>query len=160
TGPERARQWEEVANDYLRIWTSYGRDACEAKAPGCARMDQVLYNAAKAFQAARLLAKAIAVRKLLVDPRYNLDKTAIAKKAVYEIGGNYQAIAVYDEAAAWYERYAHDTPTLDKAADALQDAIVMRLGLGQEESALRDAELFEKQYRQKHPALAAQVAFA
>ncbi len=157
---ERAKPWEAVAEGWIGMWQRYGKEACEAKQPGCARMDQVLSNAARAFAAARLVAKAIAVRKLLVDPRYNLDRTEIARQAVYDIGANYQAIAVYDEAASWYERFAHDSPGLDKAPDALRDAIVLRLGLGQEEQAVRDAELFDKEYRAKHAALAAQIAFA
>src|SRR5262249_40492127 len=57
-------------------------------------------------------------------------------------------------------RFAHESPALDKAPDALQDAIVLRLGLGQEDQAVRDAELFDKEYRAKHAALAAQIAFA
>ena len=32
-----------------------------------------------------------------------MDKTELAKKATYEIGGNYQAIAVYELAAEWFE---------------------------------------------------------
>jgi tetratricopeptide (TPR) repeat protein len=151
---------EKGANAYLDLWKKYGEAACQAKQPGCARMDQVLTNAARAFQAARLMAKAIAVRKLLVDPRYNLDKTDLARKAVHEIGGNFQAIAVYDEAAMWYERFAKDSPRMDKAAEALQDATILRLGLGQEDQAMRDAELFEKTYGGQKPALASQIAFA
>jgi tetratricopeptide (TPR) repeat protein len=157
---EHAREWEPVASCYLKIWTTYGKDACEAKQPGCERMDAVLSNAARAFGAARLLAKAIAVRKMLLDPRYNLDRTPVAKEAARELGQNFQAIAVYDESATWYERFAHDSPGLAKAPDALEDAIVMRLGLGQADQALRDAELFQHAYRAQHPALAAQIAFA
>ena len=160
TSPARAGEWKAIAEAYLRIWTTYGKEACEAKQPGCERMDEVLTNAARAFQAARLLAKAIAVRKLLVDPRENLAGTALARKAAHDLGENYQAIAVYDEAASWYERFAHDSPGLDEAPQALQDAIVLRLGTGQEDQALRDAELFEHAYRARHPALTAQIAFA
>jgi hypothetical protein len=157
---DQAKRWEEAANGYLRVWQSYGKDACEAKQPACERMDQVLFNAARAFQAARLLAKAIAVRKLLIDPRYNLDRTATARKTVYDIGANYQAIAVYDEAASWYERFAHDSPADDRAPVALEDAIVLRLGLGQEDLAVRDADAFDRDQRGKHAATAAQIAFA
>ena len=49
-------------------------------------MDQVLHNAARAFQAAHLLAKAISVRKILIDPRYNLEKSDLGRKAVRDIG--------------------------------------------------------------------------
>ncbi len=144
---------EAGANLYMAIWAKYGKEACATKQPSCERMDQVLTNAARAFQAARFVAKAIATRKLLVDPHYNLDRTELARKAVYEIGANYQAIAVYDEAASWYERFARESPRLEHAAEAQEDAVILRLGLGQEEQAMKDAELFERTYGSQKPAL-------
>jgi tetratricopeptide (TPR) repeat protein len=97
---------EKGANAYLALWQKYGEKACETRQPVCNRMDEVLHNAARAFQAAHLLGKAIAVRKILIDPRYHLDRTALGREALLDIGRNYQAIAVYDEAAAYYERFA------------------------------------------------------
>jgi tetratricopeptide (TPR) repeat protein len=97
---------------------------------------------------------------MLLDSRYNLDHTKLAREAVLRIGKHYQAIAVYDEAAAWFERYAHDTPDEPGAAQALEDALILRLGLGEPNLALHDAELFQKTFRDKYPALAAQIAFA
>ena len=48
---------------------------------------------------------------ILINPtEQRWTRRELAKKAIYEIGGNYQAIAVYDEAADWYERYAEDEP--------------------------------------------------
>ena len=88
------------------------------------------------------IAKAISARTILINPDFNLNNTELAKKAVYEIGGNYQAIAVYDQAANWYERFARENPKMDKAPEALQDAVVLRLGLGQEDQAIKDADLF------------------
>jgi tetratricopeptide (TPR) repeat protein len=155
-----AAEYDRGARAYLTIWEKRGRDACEKKQPGCDRMDEILHNAAKAFQAARLLAKAIAVRKTLVDPRYGLERRELARKAVYDIGGNYQAIAVYDEAARWYERFARESPTLDKASDALRDAVILRLGTGDVTAALDDAALFGRTFGAKQPAQAAHVAMA
>src|SRR6185369_14829689 len=55
-------------------------------------------------------------------------------------GGNYQAIAVYDRAADYFERYAKTTDYKGETADqALSDAVVLRLGLGQEDQAIADA---------------------
>jgi tetratricopeptide (TPR) repeat protein len=152
--------FEAGANLYMTIWNKYGKEPCSAKKPGCERMDEVLTNAARAFQAARFVAKAIGVRKMLIDPHFNLDRTELARKAVHDIGGNYQAIAVYEEAASWYERFARESPRLDKAAEAQQDAVLLRLGLGQDEQAMKDAELFEHTYGSQKPALSAQIAFA
>lgn len=155
-----AKEWEDVAEAYLALWNEQGKEACASKQPACERMDQVLFNSAKAFAAARLVAKAIAVRKILLDPRYGLDRTPVGRQTALDIGKSYQAIAVYDEAAAFYERFAADSPADEKAPTALQDAIALRLGLGQEEQAKKDAELFDRSYRQKHPAEAARIAFS
>ncbi len=159
-GSDAPKMYEKAATAYLDLWKKYSEQACEQKQPACERAEEVLYNSARAFQSARLIAKAIAVRRILIDPKYHLEQTEPAKKAIYEIGGNYQAIAVYDEAASWYERYAQGNPKADKAADALSDAVVMRLGLGQEDQAIRDADTFGKIFGSQKPAQSAAIAFA
>jgi hypothetical protein len=100
-----------------------------------------------AFQAARLLAKSITVRRALLafDERTHMS-SALAKKATYEIAANYQAIAVYDSAAEWYERFARGNPRAEHADQALADAVLLRLGLGQELEAIKDAQDFGKAY--------------
>jgi TolA-binding protein len=100
---------EKGAKAYLELWQKIGEKACEARQPACGRMDEVLHNAAWAFQAAHLLGKAIAVRKILIDPRYHLDRTSLGREALLLIGQNYQAMAVYDEAASYYERFARES---------------------------------------------------
>lgn len=160
TGAAAMKAFEKAANGYLSLWKKYGEAPCREKAAACERNEEVLFNAASAFSAARLLAKAISVRKILIDPQYNLQKTELARKAVYQIGANYQAIATYEDAATYYERFAAESPTMTEAPQALQDAIVLRLGLGQDSKAIEDGELFSKTYGAKKPALAARVAFA
>ena len=159
-GPDAPKNFEKGAGIYMEIWKKYGEAACEAKQPACSRMEEVLYNASKAYQAGRFVMKSVLVKKILIDPKYNLNQTELGKKAVYEIGGNYQAIAVYDEAARWYELFATANPKMEKAPDALQDAVILRLGLGQEDQAIRDAELFNKNYGTSKAAQSAQIAFA
>jgi TolA-binding protein len=159
-GADAAKQYEKAATAYLEMWKKYSEQACEHKTNACERAEEVLYNSAKAFQAARLIAKSISVRKILIDPKYNLNHTELARKSVYEIGGNYQAIAVYDEAANWYEKFAAANGKADKAAEALQDATVLRLGLGQEDQAMKDSELFNRQFGSQKPAQTAAIAFA
>ncbi|MBK8251494.1 MAG: hypothetical protein IPK82_02355 [Polyangiaceae bacterium] len=159
-GPDAPKQFEKAATAYMDMWRKYSEEACKNKQPACERAEEILYNAARAFQAARLIAKAISARRILIDPQYNLNNTEPAKKAVYEIGGNYQAIAVYEEAANWYERFARENPKMDKAPESLQDAVVLRLGLGQEDQAIKDADLFNKNYGSQKPAQTAAIAFA
>jgi len=153
-------KYRTAAQLYMDMWEKYGKEPCEKnQKEACARNDEILYNASSAFQAARLLAKSIAVKKILISPKYNLQDTENAKKAIYEIGGNYQAIAVYDEAASYYERFASENAKDEKAPQALSDAVVLRLGLGQQDQAIKDSDLFQKQFSNR-AAQAAQIAFA
>lgn len=153
--------YEQAGNQYLDVYKKYCetpiRNGLQPQAEKC---DELVYNAAKSFQAARLVAKSIAARMVLLNPANHMDKSPLAKKAVYEIGGNYQAIAVYDQAAEWYERYAKEDKTAEKADQALSDAVLLRLGLGDEPKAIEDATLFQRNYGQSKPTQAASVAFA
>jgi len=159
------RLYEEAANLYYDLWKKYGEQACKENKPACERNDKILYNGARAFQAARLIAKAIKLRMILIGTDA-LKNSQAAKLAVYEIGGNYQAIAVYQDAAEWYERFATEQATAsdkdlqEKASNALSDAVVLRLGLGQQEKALEDASRFATSFGGKNPGKAAQIAFA
>jgi TolA-binding protein len=153
--------YEQAGSGYLDLFRKYCQAPMDAgQQPQAEKCEELVYNAARAFQAARLIAKAIAARMILLNPKYKLDKTPLAKKAVYEIGGNYQAIAVYDQAADWYERYAKEDKSAEKADQALSDAVVLRLGLGDEQKAIEDADLFRRNYGASKPKQAAAIAFA
>ncbi len=160
-GPGAARLYETAGNTYFEVWRTYGESAIRTgQAPQCDRLDEVVYNAAKAYQAGRLIAKAIAARVVLLNPLNRMQSSELAKKATYEIGGNYQAIAVYDQAADWFEKYAKAYPKADKADVALSDAALLRLGLGDEEKAIADGREFNRIYGVAKPVQAAAIAFA
>jgi TolA-binding protein len=170
-GAGALRQYEAAANAYLGLWRKYGEDAVKNnKELQCERLDEVVYNACKAFQAGRLVAKAIQCRQILLNPDNKMTESPLARKAVYEIGGNYQAIAVYDKAADWYEKFAREKPkpnakeSLDfwneKADTALSDSVVLRLGLGHDTKALENAKLFQQFFGARKPVQNAQIAFA
>ncbi|HKY36873.1 MAG TPA: hypothetical protein VJN18_13090 [Polyangiaceae bacterium] len=156
--------YKKGAEAYLELWRTY----CETplskgeKPKQCEKADEIVYNMAKAYQAARLLAKAIQVRlTILLNKQYGMEKSELAKKALYEIGGNYQAIAVYDRAADFFERYCEETAFKGEFADqALSDAVVLRLGIGNDEQAIKDSNNFNRYYGAKKPAQTAQIAFA
>jgi tetratricopeptide (TPR) repeat protein len=152
---------EQAAGVYLEIWRKYGEAPLRQNLPAqCERLDEIVYNAAKAYQAARLVAKAIAARMVLLDPNNRMEKSELARKATYEIGGNYQAIAVYDLASTWYEKYAELKPMPDKADQALSDAVQLRLGLGQENEAIQDATLFRAKFGATKAVQTAAIQFA
>src|SRR6188768_161030 len=156
---ESLDNYKKGADAYLELWRGYCEEPLsKGEHPKqCEKADEIVYNMARAYQAARLLAKSIQVRQILLSDKYGLDKSELAKKATYEIGGNYQAIAVYDRAADYFERYAKATDYKGETADqALSDAVVLRLGLGQEDQAIADAAAFNKYYGARKAAQAAQ----
>ena len=161
-GKDAIALYDKAGTTYLEMFRRSCKDPVEAgRQPQAEKCDEIAYNSAKAFQAARLIAKAINVRKeLLAYDEKTKGNSPLAKKAAYEIGGNYQAIAVYDLAAEWYEKYAKNDPGAPDADKALSDAIILRLGLGQDDQAIADAQTFTKSYGSKKPAQTAQVAFA
>jgi hypothetical protein len=147
----------------LALWKEYceGPLAAGEKVKQCEQADQIVYNMARAYQAGRLLAKSISARKILLNPKYGLQDTDLAHKAIYEIGGNYQAIAMYDQAAEYYEKYAETVKYKgDDAVQALSDAVVLRLGLGDEDKALDNAKTFRSRFGGTKALQAAQSAFA
>jgi tetratricopeptide (TPR) repeat protein len=155
-------KYQSGGDAYMELWRTYGEQQLEAGTPSqCGKMDEILYNAAQAYQAGRLLAKSINVRRILLNPKYKLNDSEVAKKSIYQIGRNYQAIAVYDIAANFFEKYAEATNYTGENADqAINDAVVLRLGLGQADEAIDDANNFNKYYGAKKPELTAQIAFA
>lgn len=155
--------YKKGGDSYLKIWRQYceGPMSKGEKPKQCEQADEIVYNMAKAYQAGRLLAKSIQSRLILLNPKYGMNEGELAKKAIYEIGGNYQAIAVYDRAADYYEKYADATSYKGEFADqAMSDAVLLRLGLGDEEKAIADAKAFNRYYGGRKPEQAAQIAFA
>jgi len=157
--------FETAARNYVRIFRSYRE---------CGSLDEVLWNAAINFEAARMIGSSIRVRNVLVR---QYPESSLAKRAIYLIGANYQAIAAYEQAAEYYEQFAERYPREDGsdctdadreaetcaiAHEALRDAIFFRMGLGRRHhgQAVEDAELFERNYARRHPRVTSQVVFA
>ncbi|MEY2933693.1 MAG: hypothetical protein RL033_4442 [Pseudomonadota bacterium] len=154
--------YKKAGDAYIAIWRDYGEGPLSrGESSQCGRMDEVLYNAAQSYQAGRLLAKSIAAKRILLAPTYKLNQTDLAKKAIYEIGGNFQAIAVYDAAAQYFTQYAEETGYKGEFADrAISDAVVLNLGLGRDEEAITAAKSFNQNFGRRKPKQAAQIAFA
>lgn len=158
---DAARATYAAAGDlYMEAWAKFGRAACEAKQAACERSEEILYNAARAYQAARDMPRSIEARRALIDPRYNLHNTQPGLSALYELGNVHHAMGSYEEAASWYERFALTAPALEKAPEALTDATVLRLALHQLPAAIADADAFNKLYGTRHAANAARIQYA
>lgn len=161
-GASALDKYREAGDAYIDIWRTYGEQQLSAGGESqCGRMEEILFNAAQAYQAGRLLAKAISVRMLLLNPQYKLNETDLANKSLYQLGRNYQAIAVYDQAAKFFMRYAEATKYRGEDADkAVSDSVVLNLGLGLEAEAIEAASSFNRNYGRSKPEQAAQIAFA
>lgn len=162
-GPESLALYERGAARYVELH----RSSCDvAKTSGrpidadaCA---ELLDRAARAYDAAGLVAKAIVVRRVLVDPTNQMDHAPRARTAAYELAANYQALAAYDQAAEWYERYAADT-TANDADKALSEAAALRLGLGSDDDvrrAIEDLATFQRSFRGTNTPHAASIALS
>jgi tetratricopeptide (TPR) repeat protein len=153
--------FEKGGKAYFDLWEKYGATPLRAnQPPQCEKLEEIVENSARAFQAGHLVASAIRARMVLLNPTYRFDKTELAKDAMFKIGGNWQAIAVYDQASDWYERYAKENPHRKDADKSLSDAIVLRLGLGQEDIAVADVNQYKKDYGNSNSTETAQIAFA
>lgn len=128
--------------------------------------DKALYNASIDYFNAKMLDRAIEVRKQLIQ-RY--PKSQYVPKTLFALAEGYEAIADFDDAADHYERYAANyekgkagggkkaapkgkkdagAPQPEqvweeqKAQDALYNAGVFRDGLGQYKQALKNREKY------------------
>lgn len=149
------KQFKEAALTYYSLYKKWGHKCTNTK------LDEVLYNMAIEFEAARLIGAAIKARMILITAE-QYKNSEWAKRALYFIGQNYHAIALYEKAAEFYESYAKKYSGEKEAPEALQNATFFRLGLGQDPKAIENALLFQKNYSKgklKRPAEVAMVFF-
>ena len=151
TGP-KAVDVRKHAGVELHAVVSPGRAAAQARPPA-----PTATEGPRDDRKIRLEARQRAL--LAFDERTRMS-SPLARKAAYEIGANYQAIAVYDQAAEWYEKFARESPRETNADQALADAVLLRLGLGQEREAIKDAQDFARTHGAAKPAQSAAIAFA
>lgn len=153
----------EAADAYRRIIRQFRE---------CGRLDEVIYNLAIEYEAARLLGRAIQARTTLIE---RFPESPLSKRAVYLVGANYHALAIYSRAADYYEQFATRYPGEDGsectdaertagtcaiAHAALENAVFFRLGLGEEDRAIEDVRLYERSYRRTRARETAQVVFS
>ena len=146
----RAGKFRRCARGFVDLANRYPDDP---------RWPQVMYNAAQCYEAAKLIGPAISVRVTLIKQKPD---HALAKKALYEVGANYHALAWYSRAARYYEQFARRFPGEKEAPAALQNAIIFRIGRQELKEAEADARLFARSYgrRRRLAARTAAVQFS
>jgi tetratricopeptide (TPR) repeat protein len=137
---------EREAEEYMQTWEERGREACKDNERGCAAAGHALDRAAAAYEKAGRLDKAMAVRKMILDPQWHLDYTDYGRAAAFSLARNHQAIVEYAEAAQVIETAVRRFAKSEEAPVALQEAITLRVGLGELNQAEEDLNLFSKNY--------------
>ena len=142
-----AEKWKETSTCFVAFFREHGSSEL---------VDRALYSAALAFERQKDIGKAIQVRKFLLIERPD---SKYAPVTLYNIGGNYHALAIYSEAAKFYEIYASTYPKKENAEVALSNAATFRHGLGEYDKAISDFETYLRKFGKRDPAKAAEFYF-
>lgn len=102
-------------------------------------VDRALYNAGLSFEAIDNIDFALSVYGYLIDLRPDSE---LVPDTILELARTYHRLAIYDEAAALYERYVQVSPRGEHVVNALANAGQFRAGLGQHEDAIRVLQAF------------------
>ena len=142
-------------NRYLAIFNDAVARAPSAGAAD--KLDEVLYNAGVLFEDGRSLSAAIDVYTQLRE-RYP-DSTSAAR-ALARLGTVHARVAYYERASANFEEYARTYAGEDDAFKAMNDAVVYRKGMGQDEQALENTAYFVRTFGAEQPRAAADAFFS
>ena len=149
---ESQKRWEEAAICFEKYAQNHDGSEDAAKAS---------WNALVDWERSNNISRAIdsrinILRKSETDP----EAKKLSARALYSIGLNYHGLAVFSQAARFYEMFVDQFPA-DKTAcvavdappskepcakTALQNAAVFRSGLGEYEQAVKDFDLFAKMF--------------
>src|SRR5690606_12874545 len=80
-----------------------------------------------------------------------------ASDTMYFVAQSHQAVAHYRDAAARFEEFAGKYNKDKRAADALQNAYLFRLGIGDEEAAAADLKQYDALFKKKDIKTAAKI---
>lgn len=149
---EKNKQWEAAARCYEKFAQNHKGSVEAAKA---------LWNASVAWEQNSEVGRAIESRvALLTSGETDENTRALAPRALYAIALNYHGLAVFSEAARFYEMFVKQFPDDREACVAigaepskepcakiaLQNAAAFRSGLGEYEKAVENYDLFAKMF--------------
>ncbi|MFT3698951.1 MAG: tetratricopeptide repeat protein [Kofleriaceae bacterium] len=119
--------------------------------------DEVLYNAGVCMEEGKSIGAAI--RDFGALQKY-YPNSKITAKAVARLGKAYGDIAFYDRASDKLEEYAKKYAGEKDAHDAMNDAVLYRKGLGDDQKAIDDTKYFIKTFGPKNAQDAANASFS
>lgn len=119
--------------------------------------DTLLYNAGVCYEEGKSLGAAKLVYERL---QKFYPKSKLTAHSVVRLGNVYATAAFYREASDKFEEYAKSYAGEDDAFKALNDAVVLRKGIGDDARAVADTNLFIERFGAKKPKLAAQAFYS
>lgn len=146
---DKKRLWEDAAKCYENFAATH---------KGSEDAPKALWNASIAWENGSEISRAIETRAALLSSSDTSEE--MKALALYQIASNYHSLAVYSEAARFYELFVKKYPDNHTACvpigaepkkdpcakDALQNAAVFRSGLGEYEKAIENFDLFAKMF--------------
>lgn len=145
------RRYAQAAARYMAIWRRYGEPACRARSDECRRKERDLFNAGRAFQAARMPTRALAAYELLLATDFPAVDDSVLERATYATAAIYQKQGKLRRAADRYERLVHKWPRSAKASDALVELVKLQLRLGHAVKARAAARQLAGRARRARP---------
>ena len=145
---DEKEEWAKASECFVAFFRKY---------PDSEYGDDALYNAALDLERISEIGKAIQVRFFLLKA-YG-DTSEHSPITLYNIAANYHALAIYSQAALFYERFVQFFPEHEKAEDALRNASTFRYGLGEYEKAIENYKRYLDLFGKAKPDQAAAVAY-
>ena len=137
--------FEKCATQFIDVFNTFGEHE---------KADTLLWNAADCSDASYQVGQAIQIRNALLA---NFPESDHAKDTLHYLAESYQAVAYYDDSAQRYEEFAEEYKKDERASNALQNAYLFRLGLGQESKARENLTKYESLYKKKDVQRAAKI---
>ena len=160
---QSSNEYKKAAQLYVRLFRKY---------PNCGKLDEVLYNAALNFEAARLIGRAIKVRRVLIEKypesAWSQEGALSHRRQLPGARAVPQGRRVLRDVRATSTRAntargarkPRSRPERAERQGSTQDAVFFRLGLGDDQKATDDAKLYEKNYAKKYPRETSQVNYS
>ena len=114
-----------------------------AEFPDTELKSKAYFNAAAAFNRAKLVEKALETLQELYNSMPNDD---LAPTALYSIAEIYRSLVIYSESARFYEFYAQRHPKHKYVKKALQRAYLFRRALGEPLAAIKVGDMYRKSF--------------
>ena len=151
-GANALKLYEQAANAYIELWRTYGEEPIAARQPTqCEKMRRGRLQRGHAPSRRRAsIAKAIQARaRSCINPQNTMDKTRARQEGGLrdrrELPGH-RGLRRGGRTGTRSTR--KENPKGENADKALSDATLLRLGLGQEDEAIKDGDAYNQALRQ------------